>query len=363
MEWLVWMVAVAILGLAAVAASGRLGEFPATVTDTPQPHVPSGTLSGSDLRSLRFAVVPRGYSMQQVDELLDRISHQLDQGSVAEVEPVAAGDEPAVASGWLPSTRRWSEPDVAEHAEVEPQPPLSDEAEVPSARLEESPVTPSWHTTEVVFAADAEPEPAPEPDEPAVGEPDDLAETEAAPDAVAEPADAEPEAVAEPEPVVQSEPIVEPELVAEPEPEAVAEPEPEPQPVVEAEPVAEPELVIESEPVAAAKPRSSRTKREPKAPKVELAAEEIPAVAEEAVAVAEEAPTPVDDLEEEIARIGTGQAAVADYGAALDDLVSKYSFRKVEHWYELPGFDIPAPAAPQPAEHGTLDQDSTTEDI
>ena len=28
MEWLVWMVAVAILGLAAVAASGRLGEFP-----------------------------------------------------------------------------------------------------------------------------------------------------------------------------------------------------------------------------------------------------------------------------------------------------------------------------------------------
>lgn len=78
MEWALWMAAVAILGLAAVAASGRLGELPATVTDTPRPHIPSGQLSGDDLRGLRFAVVTRGYSMQQVDELLDRVSRQLD---------------------------------------------------------------------------------------------------------------------------------------------------------------------------------------------------------------------------------------------------------------------------------------------
>ena len=78
MEWALWMIAVAILGLAAVAASGRLGELPATVTDTPRPHIPSGRLGGDDLRALRFAVVTRGYSMQQVDELLDRVSRQLD---------------------------------------------------------------------------------------------------------------------------------------------------------------------------------------------------------------------------------------------------------------------------------------------
>ena len=60
MEWVLWMIAVAILGLAAVAASGRLGEFPATVTDTPRPHVPTGALHGDDLRGLRFAVVTRG---------------------------------------------------------------------------------------------------------------------------------------------------------------------------------------------------------------------------------------------------------------------------------------------------------------
>ena len=79
MEWFLWMIAVAILGLGAVAASGRLGELPPTVTDTPVPHVPEGELDGDDLRSARFAVVTRGYSMAQVDELLDRLARQLDR--------------------------------------------------------------------------------------------------------------------------------------------------------------------------------------------------------------------------------------------------------------------------------------------
>lgn len=81
MEWVISIVAVVVLGLAAVAATGRLGEFPGTVTDTPQPHVPDGVLTAGDLRALRFAVVPRGYSMQQVDELLDRLAGQLDEAS------------------------------------------------------------------------------------------------------------------------------------------------------------------------------------------------------------------------------------------------------------------------------------------
>ena len=79
MEWVLSIVAVVILGLAAVVASGRFGEMPATVTDTPRPHLPSGTLSGESLRGRRFGVVTRGYSMQQVDELLDRLARQLDE--------------------------------------------------------------------------------------------------------------------------------------------------------------------------------------------------------------------------------------------------------------------------------------------
>ena len=81
MEWVLGMTAVAVLGLAAVVASGRLGEFPATVTDTPRPHLPSGPITSEGLRGLRFAVVTRGYSMQQVDELLDRVAGQLDTPS------------------------------------------------------------------------------------------------------------------------------------------------------------------------------------------------------------------------------------------------------------------------------------------
>lgn len=97
MQWVLWMIAVGVLGLAAVAASGRLGELPGTVTDTPRPHVPTGVLNGDDLRGLRFAVVPRGYSMDQVDELLDRLARQLDAEGVRTgeqpIEPAAQPDD------------------------------------------------------------------------------------------------------------------------------------------------------------------------------------------------------------------------------------------------------------------------------
>jgi DivIVA domain-containing protein len=85
MEWAIAMLAVVILGVAALASTGRLGELPTTVTDMPQPHIPDGELVGDDLRGLRFAVVTRGYSMQQVDELLDRLAGQLDAGAAANV--------------------------------------------------------------------------------------------------------------------------------------------------------------------------------------------------------------------------------------------------------------------------------------
>ena len=64
MQWVLWMIAVAVLGLAAVAASGRLGELPGTVTDTPRPHVPTGVLTGAVL-SLSTIV----WSVMRVPEL------------------------------------------------------------------------------------------------------------------------------------------------------------------------------------------------------------------------------------------------------------------------------------------------------
>jgi DivIVA domain-containing protein len=136
MQWVLWMIAVAVLGLAAVAASGRLGELPGTVTDSPRPHVPTGVLSGDDLRGLRFAVVPRGYSMDQVDELLDRLARQLDQQPNKDVHPVApapgvpnadelAEDPSADARGNEPATEHHSATGPSEAA-AEAAPELLD---------------------------------------------------------------------------------------------------------------------------------------------------------------------------------------------------------------------------------------------
>ena len=79
MEWLLWSCAVLVLGLAAVAGSGRLGEMPPPVRDAAVPELPDGALRGHDLRRVQFAVVTRGYSMAQVDELLDRLADQLEE--------------------------------------------------------------------------------------------------------------------------------------------------------------------------------------------------------------------------------------------------------------------------------------------
>ncbi len=119
MEWVLWMIAVGVLGLAAVAASGRLGELPGTVTDTPRPHVPTGTVTGDDLRGLRFAVVLRGYSMDQVDGLLDRLARQLD-APVATV-PASVGDpDPAFAGA--PGHASAGDSDLGSGGHIDPGP-------------------------------------------------------------------------------------------------------------------------------------------------------------------------------------------------------------------------------------------------
>lgn len=356
MEWLVWMVAVAILGLAAVAASGRLGEFPATVTDTPQPHVPGGALTGADLRSLRFAVVPRGYSMQQVDELLDRVSRQLDSDPGI-VEAPESSDLPASASEWTPPGGHWAT-EAGDHIEAEPQPPLSDEAEVLPAPGDDQPL---WRAAEVFVAeqagdssselteADAVTEAA-EPDVIDVRREAGHTESEVGPtqEVTAQPAA---EVIDEPVPIEQQlDTDVPPSESSAELPSALATGDVAEEPAAAGTTTEQP-VNEESAPAAKERPRAKRESNSAKAkPEPEQASAEPSG----------------DDLEAEIARIGTGQAAVQDYGSALDDLVSKYSFRKVEHWYELPGFDIPAPAEVKPAdpeETVAPGEDSTPTDI
>jgi len=89
MEWFIAILAVAVLGLAAVAAGGGLGELGSFKVDRPQLSLPESDLTATDLARVRFAVVPRGYAMNQVDQLLDRLQRQLGDPP----EPVAVRDE------------------------------------------------------------------------------------------------------------------------------------------------------------------------------------------------------------------------------------------------------------------------------
>jgi len=79
MEWFVAVVVVAILGVAAMAAAGGMGGMPPDpVMDTYRQDLPDDrALQAADLQNLRFGVALRGYSMRQVDDLLDRLTREI----------------------------------------------------------------------------------------------------------------------------------------------------------------------------------------------------------------------------------------------------------------------------------------------
>lgn len=96
MVWLLVAVVVLILGATAVVASGRWGQMPALDDERLVDDLPAGELGADDLREVRFAVVPRGYSMAEVDRLLARVAEQLDQVPVEPATPalVEVEEEP-----------------------------------------------------------------------------------------------------------------------------------------------------------------------------------------------------------------------------------------------------------------------------
>ena len=78
MTWFFALLVMAVLGVVAVVAVGRGGGLEETFDDRPDPRVPAGPLSASDLRRVRFTTAFRGYRMSEVDALLDRLARQLD---------------------------------------------------------------------------------------------------------------------------------------------------------------------------------------------------------------------------------------------------------------------------------------------
>jgi len=107
MGWFFAALMVVIVGFVFFAAVGRGGEMAPQIDDRPVPQLPDPgqPLSAADLDALSFAVVTRGYSMEQVDAVLDRISAQLDgtnsvSGHPAKASPVDPERIGQVPIGW-----------------------------------------------------------------------------------------------------------------------------------------------------------------------------------------------------------------------------------------------------------------------
>lgn len=76
----VLFVALAIVVVTGVSllAVGRLGELPPAPPDRVPDDIPQeGPLTGSHLQAVRFDVAARGYRMDEVDGLLDRLASDI----------------------------------------------------------------------------------------------------------------------------------------------------------------------------------------------------------------------------------------------------------------------------------------------
>lgn len=74
MVWVISLVALGVLGLAAFAANGGLGEMPDPVDSKPVGRVPDGPLATEDLRDIVFPVAFSGYNPREVDDFLEKVA-------------------------------------------------------------------------------------------------------------------------------------------------------------------------------------------------------------------------------------------------------------------------------------------------
>ena len=90
MPFVFMLVAVVVITVVALVAVGRLdASLPETAPDLPPLALPdSGPLGQSDVEGVRFGVGVRGYRMDEVDDVLDRLGREAAERDVriAELE-------------------------------------------------------------------------------------------------------------------------------------------------------------------------------------------------------------------------------------------------------------------------------------
>ena len=76
--WFFTLVVVLLIGAVAVVASGRWGGMNEAYDDRPDMRVPTNRLlDAGDIESSRFGVGVRGYRMDEVDSLLERLAREV----------------------------------------------------------------------------------------------------------------------------------------------------------------------------------------------------------------------------------------------------------------------------------------------
>lgn len=138
MEWFVAVVIVAALGVAAVAAAGGFGGMAKEpVRDVYRQDLPDDRqLAAADVNGLRFGTALRGYAMDQVDDILDRLAREIGERDelIARLRATQSADAEAEAESQSEYRSEYAEPVGAEPAPRSwAAPTFTDEPSVESA--------------------------------------------------------------------------------------------------------------------------------------------------------------------------------------------------------------------------------------
>jgi DivIVA domain-containing protein len=115
MTFVFLLAGIAVIAVVALLAVGRLGELPDVEPDRAPLALPERPLVRDDVDSVRFAVGMRGYRMDEVDDVLDRLASE-----VSERDATIAQLEDQLRAGRVPQPELQPEP-LAE-PELPPQP-------------------------------------------------------------------------------------------------------------------------------------------------------------------------------------------------------------------------------------------------
>jgi DivIVA domain-containing protein len=120
MFWFQLVVVVLLLIAVGWIAVGGGGHMSAPTPDRPDPAVPeTGLLGRGDVDKVRFSVGARGYRMDEVDDVLDRLAYEIDvrERRIAELEGHAPGKD-GQAEAEEAATGEQAEEQAAAPAEV-----------------------------------------------------------------------------------------------------------------------------------------------------------------------------------------------------------------------------------------------------